>query len=385
MSVCGIIAEYNPFHNGHKFHIEKSKELTKADFVVTTISGSFTQRGEPALFDKFTRATIAVNSGVDLVIELPFCFACSPAQFFAEGGVKLLNSLDIVDSICFGSETGDLEILKKSGTASEEIKKYLSQGMSYPSACAAASDMPISTPNDILATEYLRAVSLYAPKMKPFTIKRCDRGYHSTAAKDEFASASHIRSLILEEGVFSAEKYTPAFEIFKTQFEKGNYSDFSLLDNYIIGKLRSGNSMENIAYVSEGLENRFYQMSFDCVTIKELLEKVKTKRYTYARLMRILSCFAVGLTGEALDEFISQGPKYIRILKCSEKGKELLSQIKKSASLPIITTPSSYKELDPLSQKMFELDCRANDIFALTIKNPALRKGRQDFKKLSIF
>lgn len=385
MSICGIIVEYNPFHNGHKFHIEKSRELSGADGIVAVMSGSFVQRGEPALFDKFTRAKTAIAGGADLVIELPFCYACAPAQFFAEGGVRLLDATGIVSSLCFGSESGDISAL--SFDLKDDIKKYLDKGMSYPAACAAVSDNPLSCPNDILGAEYLRAIKSYAPEMVPYTLKRSDKGYHSETVSDGVASATAIRKIISENNFPDIKEFVPTevFEILEKEYQNGNYTDFSLLDSLVLGKLRSGNSMGFTAYVAEGLENRFYDIAFSASTIDELVAAVKTKRYTYARLMRIISCYAVGLKDNDLAEYVSRGPAYIRILATNEKGKELLSLMKKKSSLPIITTPSAYKKLDLYAQKMFELDCRSADIASLATKNPALRIGKQDFGKLNIF
>lgn len=385
MSICGIIVEYNPFHNGHKFHIEKAKELTGADGIVAVMSGSFVQRGEPALFDKFTRAKTAIAGGADLVIELPFCYACAPAQFFAEGGVRLLANTGIVNSICFGSESGDISALSVS--SNDDIKKYLDEGMSYPAACAAASDNPLSSPNDILGAEYIRAIKSYAPEIVPYTIKRSDGGYHSENASGDFASATAIRKLIAQENFSKVKEFVPdeVFEILEKEYESGNYTDLSMLDSLVLGKLRSGISMESTAYVAEGLENRFHEISFSATSIEELASEVKTKRYTYARLMRIISCYMVGLSDEELLSYVQSCPKYIRILAANEKGREMLSSMKKKATLPIITTPSAYKKLTEQGRKMFELDCRAADIANLAKKNPALRKGRQDFGKINIF
>lgn len=387
MNNCGIIVEYNPFHNGHKFHIEKSKEITGADAVIAVMSGSFVQRGEPALFDKFIRAKAAIAGGVDLVIELPFCYACAPAQFFAEGAVRLLANTGIVNSLCFGSESGDIQALESSHNSSDKTKEYLACGMSYPAACAAASDNPLSSPNDILGAEYLRAVKSYAPELSAYALKRRDNGYHSLDAAGSFASATAIRSMI-DGGNFSEiRNFVPAeiFELFEKEYNIGNYTDFSLLDSLVLGKLRTGISMADTAYAAEGIENRFYESSFAVSSIRELADSVKTKRYTYARLMRIIACYTAELTEGDLQEFVCTCPKYIRILAANETGKKMLSEMKKKATLPIITTPSAYKKLNSTGRKMFELDCRAADIASLCKKNPALRQGRQDFGKLNIF
>lgn len=385
MNICGIIVEYNPFHNGHKYHIEKSRELTGADSIIAVMSGSFVQRGKPALFDKFIRAKSAIAGGVDLVIELPFCYACAPAQFFAEGGVRLLSATGIVNSICFGSESGNLSTLSQDIT--DKVKIYLDSGMSYPAACAAASENPLSTPNDILGAEYIRALSSYAPYIKPYAIKRTDDGYHSENAENGTASATAIRKLMFENNFFDIKEFVPrkVFDILNQEYKNGNYTDISLLNSLVLGKLRSGISMSKTAYVAEGLENRFYDCAFTSTSLDDLIFAVKTKRYTHARLMRIAACYATALSDSDLTDFVKSGPAYIRILAANERGKKLLSVMKKKATLPVITTPSSYKKLDSYAQKMFELDCRATDIAALSKKNPALREGRQDFGKLNIF
>lgn len=259
--------------------------------------------------------------------------------------------------------------------------------MSYPAACAAASENPLCSPNDILGAEYLRAVKSYAPEISAYTIKRKDSGYHSLDISGSFASATALRNLIYNGNFSSLREFVPSevFDIFEKEYNIGNYTDLSLLDSLVLGKLRSGISMYDTAYVAEGLENRFFENSFSVSSITELADSVKTKRYTHARLMRIIACYAVGLTDAELQEYVRGCPKYIRILAANETGKKMLSDMKKKATLPIITTPSDYKKLNSTGRKMFELDCRAADIASLAKRNPALRNGRQDFGKLNIF
>ncbi len=389
MNICGIAAEYNPFHKGHEYHIKEARRLSDADGIMVVMSGSFTQRGKPALFDKFTRAKAAISGGADLVVELPFCFACGPAQFFAEGTLSLFEKSGVVRSMCFGSETGSLNEVSKASVASDvDIKPFLEKGMSYPAAYAAASKNIPSTPNDILGMEYVRAIKKLSSAIKPIVIKRKGASYHSDDLTSCFASASAVRKLFEEENLSEISKHLPkdVFELLSAAFSKGDYIVTSSLDSFLIGKIRTTpHLLKDCAYVAEGLENRFYDCAMQTGSIDGLIEKVKTKRYTYLRLSRIAAAFMVGMTESTLSSFILNGPGYIRVLAANSTGKKILSEMKKTSVLPIITNAGDYKTLPDVAARMFELDCTATDLASLTKKNPALRVGRQDFGKLNLF
>lgn len=368
MKITGIVSEYNPFHSGHKYQISK----ISADAVVSVMSGSFVERGDVAIADKWTRAELAVKGGIDLVIELPVVFALNTAQKFALGAVSLMDSMGI-DEICFGSECGDIEVLKKAAyllenepnAVSHEIKCLVSDGMSYPKARETAysglisSDI-LSSPNNILAVEYLRAILRLKSDMAAVTIKRMGAGYNETEAGGEIASAAAIRQMIRDGADVS--QYT-AF--------KGEMNDISRLDTAVTALLRTiaPKKLAKINEIGEGLENRIIKAAASYNTIDEIAEAVKTKRYTMSRIRRILIASILNLTAD-LSECM---PDYIRVLAMNKKGMAALREIKNRTSLPIITKTADYTGNSPLFQK----DILAADIAALTeSKN---RQGGRDF------
>ncbi len=368
MKITGIVAEYNPFHTGHAYQLSK----INADAVIAVMSGSFVQRGDVAVADKWTRAALAVKSGVDLVIELPAVFALATAQKFALGAVSLLNDMG-VDELCFGSECGDIDTLRKAAELlenepsgiSEKLRSFISGGMTYAAARERAYDGKIakgvlSSPNNILAVEYMRALIRLNSKITPFTVTRAGAGYNELSPRGEFASAAAIREIIKNGG--SAAEFT--------EFS-GEINDLSRLDAAVTAKLRmmTGGELQKIADVSEGLENRILRAAKECATINEIAEKIKTKRYTMSRIKRALICSLLGIT----SDMASHMPDYIRVLAMNKKGQAALREIKKRAALPIITKAADYKGNSPL----FAVDVRATDIAALC--EPLNRQGGRDF------
>ncbi len=375
MNICGIICEYNPFHSGHDYQIKETRK--KADAVVAVMSGSFTQRGEPALFDKWSRASAAVRCGVNLVIELPFFISCSPAEYFASGAVRLLKATGIVNSLSFGSESGSLDELcamADSEEKSENIKENLRSGNSY--AKAVGNDF--LTPNNILAIEYIRSVRKYAPSFELFTIKRQGEGYLSSATGESIISATGCRQLIAEKKLDELSKYVPgpAFEIYKEKITAGDFSVISNLDSLFIGLLRRDRSfLKDIAYVSEGIENCFYRYGDICSGITEVAELVKSKRYTRARINRIIANSLVGVTKDDLTEFLSATPAYAHVLAADNLGLSLLKDIK----IPVITNGKAANSLSGTAKKIWDAECLATDIHALSFANKENRRGRQDY------
>ncbi len=374
MKVCGIVAEYNPLHSGHQFHIKRSKEITGADVVVAVMSGSFTQRGEVASFDKWTRAKSAILAGANLVVELPFCFACAPAEIFASGSLRLLENIGC-DYVSFGSETGDIEKLKAIIKSPEtKIAQHLAEGKSYSSAIAAATDTDF-TPNDILALEYLKAIEKYNLKITPLTVKRKGEGYDSENTEKEYISAKGCRKLISEKDFDALEKYMPAFKVYKTVIEKGRYTDPDILGTLFAGVIRTGRvDLANAAYVTEGIENRIAKAAQEYGTLVDIVANVKTKRYTHTRIMRIISCMMLGLTKAGLDRFVTNGAEYIRVLAADETGTALMKKIKKNSPLPIITNLGR----DNINE-MLKFDITATDLQALTMINKDARKASEDY------
>ena len=374
MKVCGIVAEYNPLHSGHKFHIDRSKELAGADAVVAVMSGSFTQRGEVASFDKWTRAKSAVLAGANLVVELPFCFACAPAEIFAGGAIRLLENIGC-DYVSFGSETGDIEKLKAMASAQEVgINEYLAEGKSYSSAIAAASGTDF-TPNDILAVEYLKAIERYNLKITPLTEKREGNDYDSENPDGDYISAKGCRRLISEKNFEALEKYMPAFGIYKPALEEGRYTNPDILGTLFAGLIRTGRiDLANAAYVTEGIENRIAKAAQENGALSDIVSAVKTKRYTHTRIMRIISCMMMGLTKDKLDGFVNTGARYIRVLAADETGTAIMKEIKKNSPLEIVTNLGGDR-----AEEMLSFDILATDLQSLAMINKMHCKANEDY------
>lgn len=378
----GIVAEFNPFHNGHK-HIVDILKAGGENTVTAVMSESFVQRGECACMSPYERTMAALSCGVDLVLSLPVPYATASAERFASGGVTVLGSLGCIDALGFGSECGDVKVLKKCAEAitAEEfsplLENRLSEGLSFPTARQKAlRDMygdefadALSSPNDLLGVEYIKAIEKNKFPIKPVAVKRVGVSHDSEEINVDFCSASAIRSFLKNGGDYKNFMPEKSFNILSEAVASGNApADFGKLENTILYKLRtmSVEDFRNIPDVSEGLEYRFYEAVRNSVALSEILEKVKTKRYTHSRLRRIVLCALLGI--EAAD---TNAPvPYIRVLGFNECGAGILKQAKSTAALPIVSKSSDFKNLDPNAQKMFELECKARDIFSLCLPAP---------------
>ena len=388
MKLIGIIAEYNPFHNGHKLHIEESKKAVPRDTaVVCVMSGDFVQRGEAAVFSKFARAEAAVKCGADLVIELPLPWALSSAEGFARGAVGLLGELNCVDYLSFGSECGDLAILNSLATAlidpalDAEIREELKSGVSYAAARQAALSKSIGSladhlesPNNILAVEYLKAIYTQRLRMEPLTVKRIGAGHD-----EEGGSASHVRRLMALEKTI--KKFVPkdAYALYKRETEQGRGPVFMQdLENAILSRFRmlEEKDFAIIPDDSEGLGNRLYAAAREETSLDGILSAAKSKRYALSRLRRMCLCAALGIKkGEA------EGlPPYARVLAANETGKAVLKLINDKASIPVITKPASVKELSEECRSLFEQCSKAHDLYVLGYKALEERRGSADWR-----
>lgn len=378
--ITGITAEYNIFHNGHKYQIDEIKK--RSDAVVAVMSGSFVQRGDVTVTDKWTRAKTALMCGVDLVIELPACYALNAAPNFASGAVGIMNALGVIDSIAFGSESGDISQLRQTAQImeneetriSDKIKKYISDGLCYPAAISKAYDGLIdsrllSQPNNILAVEYIRAIIRTGSNITPVTIERRAAGHHDTLIRGNIASASKIREMIADNEDISALIPYDLSEI----SENMPYS-LSRLDCAVISKLRGAKSgdLTNISEMTEGLENRIIKAAMENDNFVSLADAVKSKCYTMSKIRRILLASLLDFT----KDIYSPLPEYIRVLGMNKTGADILKRAKKVCSVPIITKAADFKRQSP----QFELDIRATDIAALCAPNPQKRMGGMDFK-----
>ena len=378
MSVIGIICEFNPFHNGHKYLIDSVKK--DGDTVVCVMSGNFVQRGESAIADKRIRAKTALLCGADLVIELPVAFSVSGAQTFARGGVKLLDSLGCVDTIAFGSECGNTEKLTKAAEAIEnknvqnEINGLMQTGITFAAARESAvreifgdetADI-LHNPNDILGVEYISALKILHSKIKPLAVLRKSVTHDSAEADGAFASASLIRDKIKSGESF--EKYMPnkAHTLLKKAInDKVAPSDYGKLDIAVLAFLRKAEpkNFSDVPDVSEGIENRILASSRHANSLAEVFDGAKTKRYTHARIRRIVLCAFLGIK----KSHIACGMPYIHILGFSDKGRQLLTLAAKTASLPIAVRLSDISNLGDVANQSFKLECTATDIYNLTL------------------
>ena len=388
--ILGIIAEYNPFHNGHLYHLLKSKEETKADGIIAVIGGNFTQRGEVSIVDKWTKAEMALANGADLVIELPTLYAISSAENFADGAIKILNSLKIVDYISFGTETEDMNKLNIIANAlynepkeyKELLDKSLKMGKSFPKAREEAIvgylnnksySSILSSPNNILGIEYLKSIKKHKSKIKPICIKRKDTGHLNLEYNGEIANATYIRELVKRNRMKDVKKFmTPSsYTIFVDELKKGHFvADISQFENIMIYNLRNmtTDQIANLPDVSEGLENLIKKAANSCNTIDEFINIVSTKRYTQTRIMRILLYSLLNITKKDMAISKKYNP-YIRVLGCNEKGKEMISQISKANQrAKIVTSVKKFADDNNINKNlklMMSKDIEATNVYTL--------------------
>lgn len=389
-NVVAIIGEYNPFHNGHAYHIQKTKQLTNADYVIAIISGNFVQRGNVSLIDKWSKADMALLNGVDLVIELPTVYSISSAENFANGAIKILNSLKIVDTLSFGSEFCDLDVLEEIAEVlvnePSEFKTILehelSKGLSFPKARENALLMYLndirkyanilSSPNNILAIEYLKALNKTKSQIKPLAIKRINVGYNELETKNNFASATAIRKKIIDNTPAGISKLMPAssYKVLYNSIKKGHYvKDITAYEKEILYSLRRMYTEEiaNLPDVTEGLENNIQDAADSCNTLNEFMNIVKSKRYTSTRIQRILLYSLLGITKEDMKTSQKITP-YVRVLGMNNKGKQLLSLISRSnPKLNIITSVKKFVDSNTNKnlQDMLNIDINATNIYTL--------------------
>lgn len=385
--VLGIVGEYNPFHNGHLYHIEKSKQEIGAEYVVCIISGSFVQRGNTSIVNKWAKAKMALANGADLVIELPTVYSISSAENFAEGAIKILNSLKVVDTISFGMEASDVAILNNiANVLYAEPKEYttilaheLKKGNSYPKARENALMMylndikkyanVLSGSNNILAIEYLKALKKTKSNMMPLGIQRQKVLYNDEYMVDEFASATAIRKMLITRQFEDIRKAIPreSYRILGEELKQGHYViDLSKFEKEILYTLRRMTQEEiaNLPDVSEGLDTSIKNAADSCNTLEELINIVKSKRFTQTRIQRILLYALLGIDTKQMNASRKIEP-YVRVLGFNAKGKNLISEISKiNPKLNIVTSVKKY--MDTANNKNLK-EMLQKDIFATNI------------------
>jgi len=412
MRTVGLITEYNPFHNGHLHHLREGLRTTGSDVAVAVMSGHFLQRGEPALIDKWSRTEMALAAGVDLVVELPLPWACSSAPDFARGGVLALNALGGIDTLCFGSESGQLEplqqcvnlLVEKGEEVASRTAELLRQGMNYPRARAEllAELLPeslaaelLAAPNNILGIEYLKALQQTGSRIKPVTIKRIGAGYHDTeVGVQNIASATGIRrrlvagepveSLIppvaigpLQAGIATGLKYDP---------EKY----FSLLLTQI---MRDPPGLTAYWLVENGIENRLLTVAEQAESLDELIGEIKARQLTRTRIQRLLVSILLGIKKTAAQDLLTAGPRYLHLLGVSEKGERFLAATRKQRSLPLVQNFSRvhnrlkrFYGVDTAEQQLahqqLDLELRATKIYTLLLQEWSGGERNRDFYEM---
>lgn len=358
MKTIGLITEYNPYHNGHYYHMEKAKKTAGADFAVVVMSGNFVQRGTPAIADKYTRAHMALSCGADLVLELPVRYACASAEYFAEGAVSLLHNLGIIDNICFGSEEGELSLFLDTAKILVDeppeyttyMKKLISEGMTYPAARQEALlaytentklNRFLNEPNNILGIEYCKALLRLKSPIEPLTILRRESGYHQLDLSKKYSSATAIRQ-ILERKDFSGVKDQipgPAYDILLKELLLRAYltsDDFSMLLRYKL-MLETDQSLSRYLDVTQELTNRIYSKLNQFNSFSQFVAEIKTKDLTYTRVSRSLLHILLNITDFKPRENPAQTVPYARVLGFRKESSGIMKEIKEKGAIPLIS------------------------------------------------
>lgn len=405
MKIAGIIAEYNPFHSGHLYHLEMVREKTQADYIVVVMSGNFTQRGNPALLEKSLRARMALENGADLVIELPCLYATASAEAFSFGAVSLLHQLHCVDCLGFGSESGSLDALtsaasfftNESPEFTQKLQTFLKEGLSYPAARAKViSNIDsvqndelsslLTQPNNILALEYLKALTQLHSTIQPVTIQRAGSGYHDKALAKEHSSAFAIRESIQTTGFTQELKASlPSFSQMASEYEKSFpifTDDFSQLLHYkLISQREYGYS--NYLDVTKDLSDKIKKNLPSFQDFDSFCMLLKSKDITYTRISRALLHILLEIPKDSVSTQVST--PYARILGFKEKSAALLGLIKKNSTIPLIAKASDVQsflyaeEISKQSKAVLQLDLRASEIYRSVLNRKFHASFPEDF------
>ncbi len=406
MKTVGIIAEYNPLHNGHRYQLEQARSLTGADFVIAVMSGDFVQRGEPAVYDKYTRTRMALNAGADLVLELPSCFAAGSAEDFASCGVALLDRIGVVDFLCFGSECGQTApLIQTAGILAQEPPSYqeilreeLARGLTFPQARSEAllsilSSGPdpetdwkalLSSPNNILGIEYIKALFRQNSSITPVTIQRSGSGYHDTSLESEsvFASASAIRRALSSgdqthavrtQMPYPADDQIPVFA-----------DDLSAMLNYqLLNLYQKGIDLTEFSDVSRELADRLMKQVLDFQSFSGRIQALKTRQYTYTRISRALLHIFLEIRGQDMNLFRESGyASYARILGFRKTALPLLSAIKANSRIPLISKVANADkilECDQAALLAFQYDLHASHVYQMIRYQKCGMCGKNEF------
>lgn len=383
LRTVGIIAEFNPLHNGHRFLLHEAR---KRGSVVCVISGNFVQRGDTALIEKRRRAACALENGADLVLELPVCWSMSTSQNFAMGGVSVLSAAGC-DGILFGSECGDISVLEKTAEIlnskrfSKELSKALDGGITFAAAreiaahrCGSESEI-LSAPNNNLGIEYISAAKRLGIDIEFDTVKRQGTVHDSDETDGNYASASFIRSNINDRRLIS--HYLPEQTV--KYLDDDCISDIKRSERAILAllRLKSAEDFANLPDLSEGIENKLFSASRSACSLDELYNIIKVKRYTLARIRRLVLSAAIGID----NTFFMKRPPYARVLGFNKTGEEIIKRNSANSDIPLVLRAGDISALGDGAKKVFDTECRATDLYGLTLKKP-LKCGIEYTSKL---
>ena len=416
MKVAGIIAEYNPFHKGHKYHINKTLKITNSDYMVAVMSGHFTQRGTPAVCNKWARAEMALNNGADLIIELPLLFSLRSAEYFAQASMQLLNQLNIVDDVVFGSEHGQLEALKNIASLlltenkyfDKRLKSYLKEGTVFPAARKKAlldliklnkqkgswSQQNIfeilNGSNNILGIEYLKAKQKFNLDLNLKTIKRIGQKYYSNDREKEYISATAVRNAVYEGKIDSIKEKIPpiSYKILKQEIKDNKIPiNKEYLGIILLTKIRklSVKELTEIKDINHDLAIRIKKAAEKSGNYRQLIASLNTRSFTKTRFQRVLLNILFDINKDIINNHDYKGPSYIRVLGFTTRGEKLLSELERYSGLPVIINPTQFVknitfDNENLLQNSLSYDLYATDIYTLLYRNPDYRLANLDFK-----
>ena len=393
MRTIGIIAEYNPFHSGHRHHLEMCRQDFGPDCaVVCAMSGNWVQRGSAAITDKWTRAAQALAGGADLVLEIPTLWAVSSAEPFARGGTEVLSASGVVDVLSFGSEAGAVEPLARAAAALDTdawkaaLHVFLKQGVSFPAARQKAAERLLGdeaaclkTPNNNLGIEYLRAIARLDHPLEPHTIPRIGAAHDTCESGETYASASYLRQQLADP---DSDALFPYLSPEAEALLRTDPVQLSFCTRGVLARLRSMTEEEFQALPdsSEGLSHRLAQAARTASTLEDLYAQTKSKRYTHARIRRMVLWAFLGLTEADRPEHVP----YLRVLGFSPKGRTLLRQMKTAARCPVLIKPASAAKLPPEARRVFELEARCTALYDLCRKNFGLLPGKNEYTQTPV-
>ncbi|MCH5191913.1 MAG: nucleotidyltransferase family protein [Oscillospiraceae bacterium] len=391
MSVIGIVCEFNPFHNGHKYLIDSVKK--DGDIIVAVMSGNFVQRGEPALFPKEYRIKSALECGADIVLELPFIYATASAEIFAEVAVTILDAFGC-EKIAFGAENADIEAVKTTANIlsndvfSASVAKKLKTGISYPAARQAAFleygvNFDISAPNNILGVEYVKAINKMKSEIIPVAVKRLGAGYNDMEATDGFASASYLRKLIFENCDFSEFVPSTVGKIYADALKNGSYVSFEKYNTAMLSVLRQNvySDLSHIANMAEGLENRIKSAVKKNITVQAIYDTAKTKRFTHSRIRRTVLAACFGITAEDLKISVP----YCRLTGFRTEKNDELGLLASKCKIPFAVRSSDIKNIGSFDvDRVFEFENKSTDFYNLILHNSQISASEMTFSPIKM-